>query len=213
MSSTEPRAERFPMPARNGVVTVKAEINGVRGLFILDTGATYVAVKSAFASRARIPQADASEITVNTANGPTRAKLSEASKVRLGKLEAVKTTRCGAGRRKNLWSRRRRPARNEFSLAVRGPDGEWHGRGSHPPAEKVRTCHPRGASTAVRSPRCSLVSNPIRPEAAFRTTPSGSIQESAPEAVSEIILSYYQIYPTMYGEDRRRHAGTSGGGC
>lgn len=90
--STEPRSERFPMPTRNGVVTVKAEINGVRGLFILDTGATYVAMKAAFAARAKIPQGDASEIRVNTANGPVKAKLSRADKVRLGRLEAVNVT-------------------------------------------------------------------------------------------------------------------------
>lgn len=87
--STEPRSERFPMPARNGVVTVKAEINGVRGLFILDTGATYVAMKAAFAARAKIPQGEASDITVNTANGPVKAKLSRADKVRLDRPEAV----------------------------------------------------------------------------------------------------------------------------
>ena len=70
-------------------MTVKAEINGVRGLFILDTGATYVAVKSAFASRAKISDAEASEITLNTANGQIKAKLSRAEKVALGRLEAV----------------------------------------------------------------------------------------------------------------------------
>jgi clan AA aspartic protease (TIGR02281 family) len=89
VSSTEPRKERFPLPARKGVITVKAEINSTRGLFILDTGATYVSVKSAFASRAKIPESDASEITLITANGPTKAKLSKADKVALGKLEAV----------------------------------------------------------------------------------------------------------------------------
>jgi aspartyl protease family protein len=87
--STELRKERFPLPARKGVVMVKAEINGVRGLFILDTGATYVSVKSAFAGKAKIQEAGASEITLNTANGPTRAKLSKADKVALGKIEAV----------------------------------------------------------------------------------------------------------------------------
>jgi clan AA aspartic protease (TIGR02281 family) len=70
-------------------VTVKAEINGVRGLFILDTGASYVSVKSAFASRAKIPESDTSVITLNTANGQAKAKLSKADKVALGKLEAV----------------------------------------------------------------------------------------------------------------------------
>jgi len=89
VSSTEPRKERIPMPARKGVVTVKAEINGVRGLFILDTGATFVSVRSDFAGRAKIPEDGAIEITVNTANGQARAKLTKADKVALGKLEAV----------------------------------------------------------------------------------------------------------------------------
>jgi len=88
-SSTEPRKERFPITASKGVATVRAEINGVRGLFILDTGASYVSVKSDFASRAKIVEAGTSEITLNTANGQTRAKLSKADKIALGKLEAV----------------------------------------------------------------------------------------------------------------------------
>ncbi len=89
VSSTEPQKVSFPLPAKKDVVTVKAEINGVRGLFILDTGATYVAVKSAFANRAKIPDAEASEITLNTANGQTKATLSRADKIALGKLEAT----------------------------------------------------------------------------------------------------------------------------
>lgn len=89
VSSTEQRKERFPLPPKKGVVTVKAEINGVRGLFILDTGATYVSVRSAFAGKAKIPEAGASEITLVTANGQTRARLSRADKVALGKLEAI----------------------------------------------------------------------------------------------------------------------------
>jgi aspartyl protease family protein len=89
VSSTLPQKVTLPLPTRKGVITVKAEINGVRGLFILDTGATYVAIKSAFAARARIPESGASEITVNTANGPVKAKLSQANKVALGRLEAV----------------------------------------------------------------------------------------------------------------------------
>jgi clan AA aspartic protease (TIGR02281 family) len=74
---------------QKNVVTVKAEINGVRGVFILDTGASYLSMKSAFADRAKIPQADTGEITLMTANGLAKAKLSKADKVRLGKLEAT----------------------------------------------------------------------------------------------------------------------------
>jgi clan AA aspartic protease (TIGR02281 family) len=87
VSSKEFRKESFPV--RGNVVTVKAEINGVRGLFILDTGASYLSVKSGFADRAKIPGTGASEITLITANGQVKAKLSRADKVVLGKLEAT----------------------------------------------------------------------------------------------------------------------------
>jgi clan AA aspartic protease (TIGR02281 family) len=89
ISSTEFQKESYPLRGQRNVVIVKAEINGVRGVFILDTGASYVAVKSTFADRAKIPQADASEITLSTANGLAKAKLSKADKVQLGKLEAT----------------------------------------------------------------------------------------------------------------------------
>ncbi len=80
--------EVYPLRGQN-VVTVKVEINGVRGLFILDTGATYVAMKSNFADRAKISQAGAGEITLATANGLTKAKLAKADKVTLGRLVAT----------------------------------------------------------------------------------------------------------------------------
>jgi aspartyl protease family protein len=80
--------ERFPLRGQKNVVTVKAEINGVKGTFILDTGASYVSVKSGFAERAKLPQAG-SEITLMTANGETKARLSRADKVKLGSLQAT----------------------------------------------------------------------------------------------------------------------------
>jgi clan AA aspartic protease (TIGR02281 family) len=80
--------ESFPQRGQN-VVTVKAEINGVRGLFVLDTGATYVAMRSKFADRAKVSQVGASDITMATANGLTKAKLTKADKVTLGKLVAT----------------------------------------------------------------------------------------------------------------------------
>ncbi|KRR09060.1 hypothetical protein CQ12_33040 [Bradyrhizobium jicamae] len=88
VSSKEFQKESYPLRGQN-VVTVKVEINGVRGLFILDTGATYVAMKSNFADRAKISLAGAGDITVATANGLTKAKLTKADKVKLGKLEAT----------------------------------------------------------------------------------------------------------------------------
>jgi clan AA aspartic protease (TIGR02281 family) len=83
------KKEKFPLRGQKNVVTVKAEINGVAGVFILDTGASYLAMKSTFADRAKVPQAGAGEITLMTANGAAKGKLSKADKVRLGKLEAT----------------------------------------------------------------------------------------------------------------------------
>ena len=52
-TSKEFQKESYPLRGQKNVVTVKAEINGVRGLFILDTGASYLTVKSGFADRAK----------------------------------------------------------------------------------------------------------------------------------------------------------------
>ncbi len=87
-SSKEFRTESYPLRGQKNVVAVKAEINGVRGLFVLDTGASYVTMRSAFADRAKIARTE-TEITLMTANGLAKATLSKADKVQLGKLEAA----------------------------------------------------------------------------------------------------------------------------
>ncbi len=46
-------------------------------------------MKSAFAERAKVAVAGSSEITLLTANGPAKARLTKADKVALGKLEAI----------------------------------------------------------------------------------------------------------------------------
>lgn len=71
------------------VITVKAEINGVKGNFILDTGATYVTIKSTFNDKANVPVKDAHEVTLLTANGPAKGLLSHADRVALGGLAAT----------------------------------------------------------------------------------------------------------------------------
>jgi aspartyl protease family protein len=88
VSSKEFQKESFPLRGPKNVVTVRVDINGVRGLFVLDTGASYVTMKSSFAERAKIPQTE-TEITLTTANGQVKARLSKADKVMLGKLEAT----------------------------------------------------------------------------------------------------------------------------
>jgi clan AA aspartic protease (TIGR02281 family) len=87
-AAKEAHRERYPLRGSRDVVTVKAKVNGVSGTFILDTGAGYVAVRSDFAERAKVPLTQAGEITLSTANGPTRGMLTKADKVALGSLEA-----------------------------------------------------------------------------------------------------------------------------
>src|ERR1700730_1663725 len=48
------RVAQVPFPGRIGNPTLVVVVNGVAGNFLLDTGATYVAVTSAFASKARL---------------------------------------------------------------------------------------------------------------------------------------------------------------
>jgi aspartyl protease family protein len=87
-TSKDAQRERYPLRGGGHVVTVKVEINGVRGTFLLDTGATWVSVKSEFAARAKIPPSGPT-VTLATANGLTKGTLTRSDKVRLGRLEAA----------------------------------------------------------------------------------------------------------------------------
>jgi len=87
LPSGEAQMERYPV--RGHVVAVQAEVNGVRGNFILDTGASYVSMRPGFAARARIAQSPFNQVMMNTANGPARATLSRADRIAVGKLAAI----------------------------------------------------------------------------------------------------------------------------
>ena len=63
-------------------------VNGVAGNFLLDTGATYVAVTSDFASRAKLSMEAAAQLSMKTVGGRASADLAYASKVAVGKAEA-----------------------------------------------------------------------------------------------------------------------------
>jgi aspartyl protease family protein len=87
-ASNEFRKERFAAPAGGRVILAKVEINGIKGVFIIDTGASYVSLKKDFADRAKIAYANGGEITLSTANGLAKGKLAKAEAVGLGKLRA-----------------------------------------------------------------------------------------------------------------------------
>ena len=80
--------EVFAVSRPNAVVKLPVLINGTRGLFILDTGATFVSLKSTFAQKAKV-QVDASSIVrLNTANGASTAKRGRAGTIQLRSLQA-----------------------------------------------------------------------------------------------------------------------------
>ena len=86
-SSAQFHKERYAVGGNRNVVQVKVTINGIQGVFVLDTGASYLTMRSTFAERAKIADTN-NEITLWTANGQAKGKLTKAEKVSLGKLEA-----------------------------------------------------------------------------------------------------------------------------
>jgi predicted aspartyl protease len=71
-----------------GVPTLVAIIDGVTGNFLLDTGATYVAVTPAFASKARLNVETGTQLPMKTVGGTAFADLAYATTVAVGKAEA-----------------------------------------------------------------------------------------------------------------------------
>jgi aspartyl protease family protein len=82
------RVARVSLPGMSGVITLVAVINGVAGNFVLDTGATYVAVTPAFASKARLNVESGTQLPMKTVGGTAFADLAYATTVAVGKAEA-----------------------------------------------------------------------------------------------------------------------------
>lgn len=80
-----PPVQRFPRRP-NEVIRVKLTVNGQTGNFILDTGASYVSMTSAFARRAGISPTDGRPIKLHSANGVTTAMLAHADTVAVGNM-------------------------------------------------------------------------------------------------------------------------------
>lgn len=72
------------------VITVSAEINGKKGTFIVDTGATVVGLTRAFAELAAIPYDAGRVINMQTASGQTQARLAIADQIKLRNAAASK---------------------------------------------------------------------------------------------------------------------------
>jgi clan AA aspartic protease (TIGR02281 family) len=73
---------------QNNVLKLPVLINGVRGTFIMDTGATFVSMKRAFAEKAKVQIDQDSNVKIHTANGEVDAKRGRAATVQLRSLQA-----------------------------------------------------------------------------------------------------------------------------
>ena len=80
--------ELFRRPPNNNVLKLPVVINGVRGTFIMDTGATFVTMNNAFAEKARVQIDRESTVKMHTANGVVDGKRGHAATIQLRSLLA-----------------------------------------------------------------------------------------------------------------------------
>jgi aspartyl protease family protein len=80
--------EVFPVARQGSTVKLPVTINGVRGNFILDTGATFVSLKNAFAQKAKVQVDQDSTVRLHTANGIAEGKRGRAETIQLRSLLA-----------------------------------------------------------------------------------------------------------------------------
>jgi clan AA aspartic protease (TIGR02281 family) len=80
--------EVIRIPPRKNVVKLSVSINGVRGTFIMDTGASLVTLGAEFAQKAKVEIDQNSKVRMNTANGVVDGKKGQAATVQLRSLQA-----------------------------------------------------------------------------------------------------------------------------
>jgi clan AA aspartic protease (TIGR02281 family) len=87
-AATTSGEEVFATSRQTSVVKLPVAVNGVRGNFVLDTGATFVSLKNAFAQKAKVQIDQDSTVRLNTANGPAEGKRGRAAMIQLRSLQA-----------------------------------------------------------------------------------------------------------------------------
>jgi clan AA aspartic protease (TIGR02281 family) len=80
--------EVFAISRQNSVFKLPVVVNGVRGNFLLDTGATFVSLKNAFAQKAKVQIDQDSTVRLHTANGIAEGKRGRAATIQLRSLQA-----------------------------------------------------------------------------------------------------------------------------
>lgn len=88
-SDTTKGVEHVPK-SPDGVMLVKVQINDTGGMFIVDTGATFVSLTRDFAKRAKVDITGPDTVSLQTANGQITADLGIANSVKLGHAQARK---------------------------------------------------------------------------------------------------------------------------
>jgi aspartyl protease family protein len=78
----------FPITQRGQTVQIPVTINGTKGTFILDTGATFVALRRSFAEKAKVDVFENTSIQLHTANGTVTAKRGRAKTIEVKSLKA-----------------------------------------------------------------------------------------------------------------------------
>lgn len=86
-ASTGIKEEKFRRKGSD-VVRVEGQINDIQGIFIVDTGTSFVTVKKSFADKAGIKASGGQKIRLNTANGAVDGYLTRAKSVKLRSLKS-----------------------------------------------------------------------------------------------------------------------------
>jgi clan AA aspartic protease (TIGR02281 family) len=87
-ASGSARVSRLSFPGTSGLNVLVVVVNGTPGNFLLDTGATYVAVTPDFASKVKLKIEAETQLPMKTVGGAALADLGYATTVAVGKAEA-----------------------------------------------------------------------------------------------------------------------------
>jgi clan AA aspartic protease (TIGR02281 family) len=81
--------DTFPIQRRGDVILVDVTINGVKGRFIVDTGATWVSMSRSFAEKSKVTIDEDSVVKLSTANGMTDGTRGRAAAMQLKTVKAA----------------------------------------------------------------------------------------------------------------------------
>jgi clan AA aspartic protease (TIGR02281 family) len=82
------KEEIFAVSRPYNHVKLPVSVNGIRGNFLLDTGATFVSLKNVFAQKAKVQIDQESAVRLHTANGISEGKRGRAAMIELRSLQA-----------------------------------------------------------------------------------------------------------------------------